>query len=88
MIGFPGEYLFNYREWEKQRPGLAGQSTESVVFVEGDRLVILDIHQQGEGSGGGLHSAVSGIHQQCRPHPPWNLRSTASRPIRTAGNVG
>ncbi len=66
MSGFLGEYLFNYREWEKQRPGLAGQSTESVMLIESDRLVVLGIHQQSEGSGIGLHDAVSGVHQQCR----------------------
>ena len=67
MSGFLGEYLVNYREWEKPRPRLAGQSTESVMLIESDRLVVLGIHQQSEGSGIGLHGAVSGVHRQRRP---------------------
>ena len=67
MRGFLGEYLLNCREWEKQRPRLAGQSTESIMLIESDRLVVFGIHQQSEGSGIALHGAVSGVHQQRRP---------------------
>src|ERR1700691_1888264 len=49
--------------WQEQRPGLVPNRAESVMFIKPTSLIVLCIHQDGEGCVVGPHCGISCGHQ-------------------------
>ena len=58
-VGFSMERLLHCGDGQEQRPRPADKSAESLALIECYGMIVLGIHQDGEGCGVGPHRAVT-----------------------------